>query len=172
MNVVKREDFVHKKDPCILMYSIERIICFLPKKESMHFPEDEYIQICKLVSDKINEFINVFKTTQLNHIISQKLNEISDVIMNCVEYPKQTFIVQELFLGCQILLLSNDIKMIQDVLRFLSLAIYSTDNLSESLSIFFPLIFNLNERNDIFVKRYFSFATNVFTDLKKIIILY
>lgn len=146
----------------------ERIICFLPTKQSQHFPEDEYIMICKLVSNKINEFREVMISTKEITTISQKLNEISDVIMNCVEYPKEIFIIPEIFLGCKTLLLSNNLNIIQNTIRFLSLAIYSTSNLSESLSDLYPLIFNIREtKSEILIKRYFSLITNIFSDLKE-----
>ena len=104
-------------------------------------------------------------------ISNQKLNaylkEIADVIMNCVEYPEGLFRVQELLTGCQILLQSNDISMITRTIHFLSMAIYSSTNLSEYFSDLFPLIFKISFPNsDIFIKVYFSLLTNIFTDLK------
>lgn len=141
--------------------------CIIPQKNSQHFPDDEYMQICKLVSDKIVEFTEIFESTELNTILSQKLSEIANIIMNCVEYPIEIFNIPELFLGCKILLLSDDISLIQTSIRFISLAIYSTNNLTEYISELFPVIFEINETSsDIFIKIYLSLLTNIFTDLK------
>lgn len=150
-----------------MMVTTEKIFSLQPKKALLHFPEDEYLQICQLVSNKINEFKETFAITQFEADIAQKLNELTDVIMNCVEYPKGIFSVQELLIGCQILLQSNDIILVKNAVRFLSSAIYSTSHLSEYISDLFPLIFKITVTDsDIFVKNYFSLLTNIFTDLK------
>lgn len=147
--------------------SVQRNFRFQPSKALQHFPEDEYIQICQLVSNKIDEYKETFSATELGTDIAQKLKEITDVIMNCIEYPEGLFRVQELLTGCQILLQSNDISMITSTIHFLSMAIYSSTNLSEYFSDLFPLIFKISFPNsDIFIKVYFSLLTNIFTDLK------
>lgn len=133
-----------------------------------HFSKEEIEQIHGLLSSKIADFLGILTETEDISMVDQKLNEISEVIMNSVQYPSELFCFMQLFPACDILLKSNNPKFANDVIIFFSMSLYSSKGLSLFLKDFIPDILIANEAypSVLFHRRFFSFLTNFVHDLQ------
>ena len=134
----------------------------------MIFQENEFNQMCQLVSKKIILFNN--SHFQNKNEVHLTINELIESILNGVEYPKDIFNDQNFMNNLFTLLDCNDLIIVKDILHLLTTILYNTSGLgciyicfADKLQNYFYLDSNLI--SPTFYRQLFSFFSNMFSDI-------
>ncbi|OHT07670.1 hypothetical protein TRFO_24088 [Tritrichomonas foetus] len=143
----------------------------LPNKCNKSFPDDEYQMICQLLTRKINEFCSAMVSQPTEtEFIDQKLKEMTEVIMNEVNYPLKIFNDDNLLLCIEAFFqMSSEVEYVEDALLFLSKVLFTTSGSSQYFEKLLPLIMNYANPSfpEYLTKNLFIFLTNFLADVKE-----